>query len=123
MKVLLLTDEAYAQMLNALDATPEGHELQARFEQAIDRLPSDKQTLEIVRAARSEPDAVPNRIAAAVERRDAGRAVADETREALERLLFHFSDAGVPPSVLQRWFGYSNARLFQLLDRRAKAVA
>jgi hypothetical protein len=120
---MMLTDETYAGMREALELTLTGQEILRRFDRPIGRLPSDKDTLAIVRAARSEPDAVPELIAAAVERRDAGRATADETREAVERLLFHLSDAGVPPSVLTRWFGYSSSRLFQLLDKRATAAA
>lgn len=121
MRVLLLSEGTYDLMRDVLDATLDGQEILRRFDEPR-RLPSDRVTLEIVRSARSAPDAVPELVAAAVERRDAGRAVADETREEVERLMFHFSDAGVAPSVLTRWFGYSSSRLFQLLDKRATAA-
>lgn len=124
MRVMLLSDETYALMCSALEKTDEGWSVLARFEaNAKAALPSDRQTLAIVRAARATPDEVPELVSSAVERRDAGRAVADETREAVERLMFHLADAGVSPSTLIRWFGYGKSRYFQLAEKRATAVA
>jgi hypothetical protein len=119
-RVLLLADDTYALMRAALDETPEGREVLNRFDRST-KLPSDRETLAIVRAARAGDDA-PVRVRTVVDARDAAREAGTDTREAAEALLFHLSDAGVPPSVLQRWFGYSSARIFQLLSKREPAA-
>jgi len=120
-RVLLLTEETYELMRSALDQTSDGQAVLARFARPL-KLPSDRETLEIARAAR-RGDSAPEAVARVVGNRDAAREAGEDTRKAAEALLFHLSDAGVPPSTLHRWFGYSEARLFQLLARRNAAVA
>ena len=121
-RVLLLADETYELMLSALEQTSDGQAVLARFARPS-RLPSDRETLEIARAARRGDSEVPSAVARVVGNRDAAREAGEDTRKAAEALLFHLSDAGVPPSTLHRWFGYSEARLFQLLAKRSAAVA
>jgi hypothetical protein len=118
-RVLLLSDDTYDLMRAALELTPDGREVLARFDRPT-RLPSDRETLAIVRAARAGEEP-PQRVTALVDARDAAREAGEDTRLAVEALLFHLSDAGVAPSVLHRWFGYSESRIFQLLAKREPA--
>jgi hypothetical protein len=112
MKTLILSEETFHLLLDALDQSDDGREVLARFEAATP-MPPDR---ELVAMARRGDDA-PAAIANARERRDAGRQAERDTRLELERLLHYTHAAGVQPSVLMTWFGYNNSRLFQLLTK------
>lgn len=120
MRVMLIEEDTYRLMRIALEQSDEGLEVLMRFDEPPRRI-SDAETLKMLRAARAG-EAAPPAVATLVSRRDAAREAGVETREEVEAMLFHLADAGVAPSVLMRWFGYSNGRLFQLLAKRPSAV-
>lgn len=119
-RVMLVEEDTYRLMRAALEQTSDGLEVLMRFDEGPRRI-TDAETLKMLRAARAGEPAPPA-VATLVSRRDAAREAGVETREAVEAMLFHLADAGVAPSVLMRWFGYSNGRLFQLLAKRPSAV-
>lgn len=112
MKTLILTDDTYELLISALEVgdAVESREVLTRFGRK-DKLPSDR---DLVAMARRGDDA-PSAVTLAVQRRDAGRQAAADTREDLKRLLLELHAAGVQPSVLKAWFGYSNSQLFSIL--------
>jgi hypothetical protein len=116
MKTLILTEETWATMVLALDATPAGRDLLDRLGGSGPELPSDR---ELVRMARNGDDA-PDAVALARAQRDAGIQAAADTRDAMREMIRHCYDAGVRPAVLMRWFGLKSSRLHEILKTEAE---
>lgn len=111
MKTLILTEDTWATMVLALDATPAGRDLLDRLGGDGPALPSDR---ELVRMARSGEDA-PDAVILARAQRDAGIQAAADTRDAMRDMIRHCYGAGVRPVVLMRWFGLKSSRLHEIL--------
>jgi hypothetical protein len=116
MKTLVMTDERWAQLVLALDATPTGHTLLDEFGRAPE-LPSDRELVALARNGGDPPAA----IALAKAYRDAGRQAATDTRLQLEELVKDAHAAGVGPAQLARWFGLKPTRVYEILDLKSRS--
>ena len=120
MKTLILTDEAYKRLTDALTSSEAGWSVLREFERAPEAaLPSDR---DLIRLARTNGES-PAVFERARQYRDAGRQAATDTRLEMERLIRHAHGAGVGPSVLSRWFGLKPTRIWEIVsDDRASDV-
>jgi hypothetical protein len=108
-KTLILNDQTWQKMLDALVDTQLGLEVLSQLD-AEPEIPSDR---ELVAAARS--DETPAIFVRRAAERDAARQAGADTRAALDDLIRHAHAAGVGPAVLSRWSGLRPRRVYEVL--------
>jgi len=111
--ILLLTDQSFERVKDALPA-----ELFAELFLAEPELPEDRELVRMARAGEGPPTA----IAQVRERRDAGRDAAETTRVAMNEMLIHIHGAGVPVSVLARWFDLKPSRIYEVFHSHSEVA-
>ena len=105
MKVLILTDEQYAEV--AKIAPPVKMKLKLPRAQELHRMARNG----------SAPDA----FALARERMEAATDAAETTRAQMHKLITEADDLGVKTGALARWSGYTDRRIHQIVTSARRA--
>lgn len=107
MKVLILTDDRYAEVLNALEGT--GSRELVGSANAAGKLPKAEELHALARNG-GEPQA----FKLTRERQQALGFASERVRDQLHGLILAAHKLGVRPSTLARWSGYSPRRIHQI---------
>lgn len=118
MKTLIVSDQTWAQMEAALEASAAGRAALDALHAGPPPVPSDR---DLVALSRQKADA-PLAFQRAKEYRDAGRQAAEDTRLALNDLVVHAYEAGVSPRVLSKWVDLKESRIYEIITASRAAA-
>lgn len=112
--ILLLEDDVWSAIVRHLHESDDGLEI-VRELTTIPELPDDR---ELVRMARAG-DPPPKAIERARLRRARAIDASTTTRAEMAEMIEHVHGAGVPVTVLSRWFGLKPTRVYEIIGKAA----
>jgi hypothetical protein len=117
-KTLILAEDMWAQMEQALEGSERGRAVLAALAQGPPPLPTQRELIRLHRTKAPPPEAFRR----AAEYRDAARQAGEDTRDAMSELILRAFDAGVGPRTLSRWSGLKESRIYEIVSP-ARATA